>query len=294
MSRPMTHRLLGVLAGLLLASCSVAEAEARPPVWTVRDADSELVLFGSVHVLPPGLDWRPSELDAALAKADDLWFELPIDPASEAKVGQLAAQHGVLAPGQSLLALLSPEGRQRLEAAAADLGVSMAVLDRLEPWFAEVVLAGAQFQKAGADASSGVEKAIAASAPGSAQRRAFESPEEQIAIFDAAPLAQQIASLEQSLIELNDNPRAYDELIAHWMAGDLQALDEDVLGPLRDAAPGLYARLVTERNERWLKTLKTRLDGSGRTVVVVGVGHLVGQGGLPARLRALGYSVEGP
>ena len=290
----MTRRLLGALAGLLLAGCGAVEARARPPVWTVRDADSELVIFGSVHVLPPGLDWRPAELDAALAKADDLWFELPIDPASEAKVGQLAAAHGLLPQGQSLSALLSPEGRERLKTATADLGVSMAVLDRLEPWFAEVVLAGAQFQKAGADASSGVEKMISGSAPASAQRRAFESPEEQIAIFDAAPLAQQVASLEQSLIELNENPRAYDELIAHWMAGDLRALDEDVLGPLRTAAPGLYARLVTERNERWLTTLKARLDGSGRTVVVVGVGHLVGQDGLPARLRALGYSVEGP
>ena len=290
----MTRRLLGALAGLLLAGCTVAEAEARPPVWTVRDADSELVIFGSVHVLPPGLDWRPAQLDAALAKADDLWFELPIDPASEAKVAQLAAANGMLPPDQSLSALLSPEGRARLAIAVADLGVSMAVLDRLEPWFAEVVLAGAQFQKAGADAASGVEKTIAGSAPAFAQRRAFESPEEQIAIFDAAPLAQQLASLEQSLVELNDNPRAYDELIAHWMAGDLHALDEDVLGPLHTAAPGLYARLVTERNERWLKTLKARLDGSGRTVVVVGVGHLVGQDGLPARLRALGYSVEGP
>ena len=53
----------------------------------MRDADSEMVIFGSVHVLPPGLDWRPKALDAALAKADDLWFELPIDPAN---VGSLS------------------------------------------------------------------------------------------------------------------------------------------------------------------------------------------------------------
>jgi len=290
----MTRRFLGALAGLLLAGCAASEVEARPPVWVVRDADSELVLFGSVHVLPPGLDWRPEQLDAALAKADDLWFELPIDPASEAKVGQLAVAHGLLPEGQSLSSLLSPEGRKRLEAASTDLGLSLAMLDRLEPWFAEVALAGAQFQKAGANASSGVEKTISASAPASARRRAFESPEEQIAIFDAAPLPEQIASLEQSLVELNDNPKAYDELVAHWMAGDLKALDEDALGPLRTAAPGLYARLVTDRNERWLRALKARLDGSGRTVVVVGVGHLVGQDGLPTRLRALGYEVEGP
>lgn len=290
----MFRRMFAALAGLWLAGCSVEAAQARPPVWVVRDADSELVLFGSVHVLPPGLDWRPPELTGALAKADDLWFELPIDPASEAKVGQLAMERGMLPEGQSLSALLSPEGRERLQTVARDLSLSTAVLDRLEPWFAEIVLAGAQFRKAGADASSGVEKQIAASAPASAQRRAFETPEEQIGIFDAAPRDQQLASLEQTLRELLEDPRAYDDLIAHWMAGDLAGLDQDSLAPLREAAPGLYARLVSQRNARWMKALKTRLDGSGRTVVVVGVGHLVGAEGLPTQLRALGYEVEGP
>lgn len=290
----MIRRALGAFAGVLLAGCAAQEASARPPIWVVRDADSELVLFGSVHVLPPGLDWRPLALDAALAKADDLWFELPIDAASEAKVGQLAAARGMLPPDQSLSRMLSPDGAQRLERAAADLGVSMAVLDRLEPWFAEVALAGAQFMKSGADANSGVEKTLAASAPASAARKAFESPEEQIAIFDAAPLPEQIASLEESLRELERNPRAYDELVAVWMAGDLKALDDDALGPIRKAAPGLYARLVTQRNERWIKAIRARMDGSGKTVVVVGVGHLVGADGLPTRLRALGYEVEGP
>ena len=78
------------------------------------------------------------------------------------------------------------------------------------------------------------------------------------------------------------------------MAGDLTALDRDALRPLRRASPGLFARLVTARNARWTAELDRRLKGRGRTVVVVGVGHLIGKDGLPARLRALGYSVEGP
>ena len=65
-----------------LATCLfvATPALALPPVWTVRDADSEMVLFGSIHILPPALDWRPPPLDAALKVADDLWLEIPTDP----------------------------------------------------------------------------------------------------------------------------------------------------------------------------------------------------------------------
>ncbi|WP_332763567.1 TraB/GumN family protein [Phenylobacterium sp.] len=288
-------RSKALLAGLIgLALAARGSAEAKPPFWIVRDADSEVLLFGSVHVLRSDLDWRPPELDAALAKADDLWFELPIDAMSEARTAQLAASHGLMPEGKTLTSLLSPQGAQRLAKASESLGVSLAVMDRLEPWFAEVLLAGAQFREAGADLSGGVEKTLSTSAPASAQRKAFETPDEQIAIFDSAPLAEQAASLERSLIELDANPDAYEALVADWMVGDLAAIDEQALGPLREAAPGLYARLVTDRNTRWLAALRTRLASQGRTVVVVGVGHLVGEDGLPARLRALGYSVEGP
>jgi uncharacterized protein YbaP (TraB family) len=56
----------------------------------------------------------------------------------------------------------------------------------------------------------------------------------------------------------------------------------------------LFKRLVTDRNARWAAKLDQRLKGKGRTVVVVGVGHLIGEDSLPDRLRALGYSVKGP
>ena len=39
------------------------------------------------------------------------------------------------------------------------------VLDRLQPWLADVALSGAAYQKAGAGVQNGVEKAVAAEAP---------------------------------------------------------------------------------------------------------------------------------
>ena len=283
---------LGLLA--LAAFLFAGPALAKPPVWVVRDADSELVIFGSVHVLPPGLDWRPTKLGLALSQAEDLWFELPMGQATETEIAGLAASKGVLPSNQTLSALLSPAGAQALVKASQKYGLTPGFLDRLEPWFAEVALAGAEFRAAGANTDAGVEKSVDATAPASAQRRAFETAAQQIALFDEAPVAAQVASLEDSLVQMDSDPDAYARLIAAWMAADTAALEKDALAPLKKASPVLYTRLVSDRNAAWTQVLDQRLKGHGHTVVVVGVGHLLTTDGVPARLRALGYSVEGP
>ena len=62
----------------------------------------------------------------------------------------------------------------------------------------------------------------------------------------------------------------------------------------------MFKALLTDRNAAWLATLSERLkvptaDGRPvRIVVVVGVGHLVGTGGVPALLRRKGFRVDGP
>ena len=289
-STGMWKFLLGALAALF----TVGAARAQPPVWVVSDKDSQLVLFGSVHVLPKGLDWQPPALKKALAGADDLWFELPIDAETEAETGRLAAQLGVLPPDQSLYKLLPDNVSARLSRVAETYQVSPALLDRLQPWLAEIALAGAAYRKAGAGGDDGVEKAISAAAPATARRRAFETPADQLAFLSGAPMKEQVASLSETLQEMEEHPGEFEDLVKAWMAGDLAALDREALGPLKRAAPELFRRLVTERNVKWTAALEQRLAGKGKTVVVVGVGHLIGEGGLPAKLRALGYSVKGP
>lgn len=283
-----------LLAGLAAAVTVTSAAQALPPVWVVKDADSEMVLFGSVHVLPPGLEWRPTKLDAGLEKAEDVWFELPVGPATDQEVGRLASTSGVLPPGQSLFKLLPKADADRLTRLAAKYGLDKATLDRLEPWLAEVALAGQTFQAAGATSSFGVEAIVNAAAPARTKRIALETPEEQIALFDKTPMAEQIASLKMSLAELEADPEGYSKLVSAWMTGDVGVLDREALAPLRKASPTLYKRLVSDRNARWVTELDRRLKGNGVTVVIVGVGHLIGEGGVPARLRALGYSVTGP
>lgn len=283
-------------AGLALLCLLLAPALAlaRPPVWVVRDKDSTITLFGSVHVLPQGLDWRPPALARAMAGADDIWFEAPMDQAGLTAATQEALAHAFLPEGQTLKPMLSRAGRTRLAAIAREGGLPPEEFDRLRPWYAELMVQGIMFRKVGAEGADGVEQQLWAGVPPGAKRVALETVKEQIGFFADAPAKEQLASLEQTLKDAANAEHDYQLLLKAWMAGDVRTLDREVVIPLKKTSPTLYVRLVTERNARWIDALTRRMAGSGNTVIVVGMGHLIGPDGLPAQLRARGYRVEGP
>jgi uncharacterized protein YbaP (TraB family) len=289
----MMRRFVSALAGLcfwLLAGV----AAAQPPVWVVHGSHATIVLFGSVHILPPGLPWEPPALKRALAAADDLWFEIPLDDASNLTATRLAARQGLQDPGESLSGQLSLASRERLNRVAQSCGVSVEGLDRLRPWLAEITLSLAVYRQAGAVEEDGVERRITGLVPASVPRRAFETTEQQIGFLSNAPLSDQIASLEETLDELNEGPASYERVVTVWMAGDAPGIVREALDPMIKSSPGVYRSLVVARNQRWVDQILDRLQGGGEAVMVVGVGHLVGPDSVPALLRARGVSVDGP
>ena len=286
------RRAAGVAALALVLAAN--PTRARPPVWVVKSDHATVVLFGSLHVLPYGLDWLPPEVSEGLAKADDVWFELPMDAANQARVGELARDRGTYPTGESLSGALGAAQWARLTRDAAKVGLAPAALDRLRPWLADVVLSLALDGLDGASGANGVEARIAALTPSAARRRALETPEEQIELLAGAPPADQFAGLTSTFRDIEDKKHAYRRLVAAWIDGDLVRLQREVLDPLRIKTPILYDRLIRDRNRRWVAALQDRLSGGGTAVVIVGLGHLVGPDGVPAQLRARGLRVEGP
>ena len=280
---------MGTLILALGPACS------QPAVWTVQGPHGKLVLFGSVHLLPGGLDWRPPALDRALAQADDLWFELPLDQATDDDARRLTLSRGALPPGDSLWAHLTPSQRDRVERAATGVGVAPAILTPLRPWMAELTLSLADDARAGALAAQGVEARLQADAPPAARRHALETVREQVGFLADARLGDQIASLDETAREMTIDGDLYARIVRDWMAADMANLQRDALDPLVSAAPAIYRRLIVDRNRRWARLLARVAKGDrGVTVVVVGAGHLVGPVGVPALLRARGLHVEGP
>jgi uncharacterized protein len=289
-------RISGLAAGLAaaLALALAPTAFAKPPIWVVRSGATTIVLFGSIHLLPPGLAWRPPELDAALANANEIWFELPITPATDDEAAAQSVARGALPKGHSLTAMMTPDQAKRMVAAGVALNCAPEALDRMQPWMADLTLSVADDARSGASGSDGVEGLIQASTPASVRRRAFETATQQIGFLAGAPVKDQLASLNWTVSEIQDDPTSYPRVVQEWMSGDIAGLQRDATDPLREVSPALFERLIDGRNHRWVNVLEARLKQPGQVVVVVGVGHLIGPGGVPALLRAKGYEVDGP
>jgi len=177
----MSRRLVRFLTTLLLCLFAGA-ARAEPPVWVVHGTHCTIVLFGSVHILPPDLAWEPPKLKRAVARAHEIWFEIPLDDASMAAASLAAESEGLQPPGQTLSAELNPADRARLGVLSQTYAVPMEELDRLKPWLAEIRLSVASYRDLGASRDLGVEHQILEGASGP-----LKHPRNRSAIWPRGP-----------------------------------------------------------------------------------------------------------
>lgn len=288
-------RFLRLLAGAALALAACAPAAAEPPVWRVKGANgAEVTLFGSVHLLQEATRWRSARVDALLAGADRVMFEIPMDPAAQASASGKLLALGRLPEGETLRPMMSATGRARLEKLAGELNLPVATLDAMQPWLAEVLVSVTWFTKAGARIDLGVEQQIDRSAPPNAVRGAFETIDDQLAALSGGAQADQVRALEETLEEIETDPQGFSRLAEAWARGDTGVIEREGLDELRRDVPAAYARLVVDRNRRWVKEIEAMIRRPGKTFAVVGVGHLVGPDSVPALLRRDGVTVDGP
>lgn len=276
------------------AATIAATAVATPPIWRVSDADSEIYLLGSFHILPPGFAWRSEEVETALEAAETLWFEAEIDaPATRQKTLQVLMTQGFNSGGKSLSDLLDAADAERLTEIAASLGLPKRAIEPMRPWQAFLTLSVQFIVSRGFDPGSGVETALLGEARTRGRDlRFFETVEQQLGFFTALSPEAEKDLLVTTLREWDRQTSEFDHLFNAWATGDADAIDQMMNASLRDSAREVYEALVRRRNALWTDQIAREMAGSGIELVVVGAGHLVGEGSVPALLSEKGFTVE--
>ncbi|MGE4323185.1 MAG: TraB/GumN family protein [Sphingobium sp.] len=285
---------------LLLGACTHDRAQDRPatptPVaaagpalWQVRDDDTTIYLFGTVHVLTPGVKWFDGGVKRAFDASDELVLEI-IEPNDPATITGAMAGAAVARDGVKLSDRLPPDRRAGYQAAMTANGLPWQSFETFNPWFSGLLLAVAPLERLGYKAELGADKILSAAAKAGGKKiAALETFEQQIGYFATLPMAQQVAFLTGTIDGLPDVERQFASLIRHWQAGEPDALAKEMNESLA-ATPELAQVLLIGRNANWARWIKTRLDRPGRVFVAVGAGHLAGAGSVQDQLKALGVS----
>lgn len=298
MKWPLSRMLAAGL--LLLAGCAQerpADARApsarigyvRPALWRVKDEDTTIYLFGTVHVMKPGTEWFKDGIKRAFDGSDELILEIvePEDPqAMSASLAHAALAHD----GIKLSDRLSPEKRAPYQAAMTANGLPWQMFEPFNPWMAGMALSVQPLQKLGYKADLGAEKTLTAAAKAAAKKiGALETVEQQVGYFASLPMAQQVNFLNATVEGLPDMEKEFGRLIVHWQQGDPDKLAAEMNESL-EATPELAQVLLIQRNANWAKWIRERLASPGTVFIAVGAGHLAGKGSVQEQLKALGVA----
>jgi uncharacterized protein YbaP (TraB family) len=286
-------RLAVVLAALSIAACT----QTRPPgaitpaLYAVRDADSTMYLYGTVHVRPRGADWANARVRAAIDESEEVWTELMMSPEADAQTQALAQRFG--RAERPLSSWLNEDENERFNAAVAKIGLPQGSLEGLQPWAAALTLTVVPLMQAGYDPQSGVDRSLDAYADNAGKRmRALETAEQQYTFFANMSAEMQHEMLIEAIAQVDSVDEMIGAMSETWERGNEAALARVVIEETRRDYPDLYRTLFVVRNNAWMEELTREMEGSGVDFIAVGAGHVIGPDGLVAQFRARGYRVE--
>lgn len=297
MKKVLTAALFAAFAFVRLAfaddaSVVYAKMPAHPALWTVHGSKGTVYLFGSVHLLPPQVDWHTKEIDAAIARSDILVFEIALDADAQQRMQAYIQAHGMLPAGQHLHDMISPEARKELDVEVKKLPVSPEAVDRMRPWLAALTIEIMGITKEHYSAASGVDQQLQANANGK-PIVGLETVEQQMSLLAPENPKIELQAFEAGLKTSTESNDQVGPLLDAWMHGRVDriaSLTTKELAKFPDARKLLF----DDRNKAWAGKIMRYLDRPKVYFITVGAGHLAGPGGVPTLLRAKGFRVDGP
>lgn len=282
---------LALLLALPLPACAqpasapaATTQDADPALWVVKDKDTTIYLFGTIHVLKPGLSWFDEAVKTAFDRSQTLVLEM-VEP--DAATQQRVVSAAAFDPnGTPLTQQLSPNYRAAFAKAMGDGQVQPAVYEKMRPWFAAVTLSLLPVRQLGYDPANGPEKVLTDAAKAAGKPVVgLETFEGQLGVFGGLSKAAQVQLLESTLDELPKVDTTFTTLVDAWASGKPEGVAKEMNESLKDS-PEVAKVLLTDRNKRWAAWIAERMKRPGTVFIAVGAGHLAGAGSVQDQLGA--------
>ncbi len=264
-------------------------------LWKATRNGQSVYLLGSIHVGRTDMYPLHGSVMEAFNQSDVLMVEVNTHVVNPLELAQTVSHVGMYPEGITLEQQIPEELWVQLVGTAKALNVPELLFQSQKPWLASMTLTTAMMAKSGYQADYGVDKYFLKQATDvNKDIVELESIASQMQLFANFTDEEQVSLLSNGLKELKQGTVFFDKLVNAWSKGDHQTLDKLSRGSMgiegKDSR--LYKVMITDRNQSMADKILKAMQDNRKYFVVVGAAHLVGKQGVPALLKAKGFTIE--
>ncbi|MFA0810786.1 TraB/GumN family protein [Microbulbifer epialgicus] len=294
----MIHRYLSqsiALALILFVSIASAAETDQGIFWKATKENHTAYLLGSVHLatedfypLRPQIEHAYKSSDAVAVEADILAAE------GDMLLQQKIMMESVYQGDRNLRDELPPELYKQLQGWMKKHNMPEAMFIRQRPAIAMISMSMIEMQAYGLNPELGIDRHFL--------KKAKKDDKPVIELEGVLQQFQMLNGLEnpalllqQTLEQLEEISSFLPKLTKAWKAGDEATLNRliilDGLKENPEYKP-LYDKLFFHRNENMANRITRKAPNYQSLFVIVGAGHLVGEGSIVELLKKSGYTLE--
>jgi len=277
-------------------SSSYAPTE-KALLWKIEGNDLEVpsFLFGTIHMIGKEDYVLRESVKSALDDAAQITFEINMDDMTDMGAMMPLLMKMFMKNDTTLQDLLSKEDYEVVEDhfAQSELPLPMVFLEKMKPMFLTMLdpEAMGSLDMDGGEVVSYEMELYEIAQKQDKEIGGLETAEYQMSVFDKIPYKAQAEMLVQG-IKVTEDTTAIDQLaimVEMYKSQDIQAMQEMMEGDGSEFA-GYEDILLIDRNRNWIPVME-KMMGEKNVFFAVGAGHLGGEEGVIALLRAEGYKV---
>ena len=266
----------------------------------MTNAKASFYLVGSIHALSKS-DY-PLSSPYEIALRDSKRFVFEFDPNHAAEFERKFEAAAKYPRGQDIRSKIDPELlawlRKNILTVKAEhrrgKRAGVAAFDSelcYKPWWiAQHLAAPASYSKS--SASHGLDNYFVDHAKMVGKEiGGLESVDEHVAVLGGLSDRDSEFMLRDALTQPTDGQKEFSRMYKAWRRGDTSALWAGD-ARLRNQAPRIAARLVEDRNVKWVPRIEAELKTGKPTAIVAGALHFAGPRGVIALLQKRGYEIE--
>jgi len=291
----MRPKLLRIIFWIcLLVFGSLQSVQADTPVWKVLKGDRHLFIGGTIHVLSKSDYPLPAAFETAYQQSTKLVFETDTRKLQTPEFQAALMQKVVYSDERNLKMVLNASTFQRLEKHLASRGIPITSFMKFKPGMVALTITIIELQRLGL-MGTGVDEFFSLRALNDQKMVGqLETVDDQLELISSLGDGQENEIINHTLQETKKLPDLMQTMKTAWRQGNNSALENIILMPFKKDFPGVYNRVVVQRNNAWLPKIETMLRTEEVEFILVGALHLLGEDGVFAKLKARGYTIQKP